>query len=378
MRILSIITLALLVALAATPAGAAGATLYVDDDGLCGNKSPCYVHPQDAVNDANPGDTIRVYPGHYISRQYTAIPPHYSLNDQFAPPLIVYKDGLTIRAVDNNPANTVIHATHAVWSNPVAIQASTGGIWNGAQYIDAGVNPTFGSAPNAISIIANGVTIDGFTVRRSDAPNAGGHDAILIGGLYAGYGMHGETLGFGGNTVRNCVIDGGGGPARSGVWVWHSTDNLITRNTIVDPLAAAIALYDGYSDAEVGLAPTSTGNRIQGNTVIDDPATWGMGQGVFVGAWNTEGPLGAWTNNAGTRVTANDLGGLAVVTGYSWGDKRFAGNRNVSQYQAFFADDYFFPPEGGPPMSAQQREMLVGRMSALRLGPPPGYVVPAP
>ena len=57
----------LLVIVTAFPlVGIAGAnTLYVDQAGSCGGNSPCYTHPQDAVNAANPADTISVYPGIY-------------------------------------------------------------------------------------------------------------------------------------------------------------------------------------------------------------------------------------------------------------------------------------------------------------------------
>ena len=108
-----------------------------------------FTHPQDAVNAAAPGDKILVYPGIYGSRQYTSpTPPHWSApNDQYAPALIVYKDELTIKAVDPDPANTTIETTHDYWSNPVAIQASTGGTWDGSQYVGAGVYPSGGTAP---------------------------------------------------------------------------------------------------------------------------------------------------------------------------------------------------------------------------------------
>ena len=95
-----LLTLAMVLSalLIAVPVSADPGILYVDDDGLCGGNLPCYTHPQDAVNDANPGDTILVHPGTYGSRRYTSpTPPHWSApNDQYAPALIVYKNGLTM------------------------------------------------------------------------------------------------------------------------------------------------------------------------------------------------------------------------------------------------------------------------------------------
>ncbi|MCU0980945.1 MAG: right-handed parallel beta-helix repeat-containing protein [Pirellulaceae bacterium] len=373
MRTLVIAALVLRAAAARAPAAAGAGALYVDDNGPCGGNSPCYPHPQDAVNAAAPGDTIRVYPGVYGSREYRVAPPHYSNNDIYAPALIVYKDGLTITAVDPSPAATIIQTTHPYWSNPVAIQASTGGQWVGGQYVDAGVNPVFGTAPNAISIIASNVTIEGFTVRRPYAAAAGGHDTILIGGLYAGYGRRpGEHLGADGNTIKACVMDGGGQRARNGVSIWHSTNTLIQNNTIVDPQWSAINLYDGASNAEVALDPPSTGSRVIGNTVVDNLVTAGLRQGIFVGAWNTQ-PTPAWTDNAGTRVHANDFGGLNVVVGYSLGEKRFAGNRAVDQYLVYHASDYFFPPNPDPGQAQRVLEQTLLAMNALEVGPPPDF-----
>lgn len=272
---------------------------YVDDDDVtCGGNYPCYSHPQDAVNSATAGDTIIVYPGTYDSRQYTSNPPHWSPNDQWAPALIVYRDSLTIQAVDPNPANTTIQTTHDLWSNSVAIQASTGGTWDGSQYVGAGVNPTGGTSPNGVIVIANGVTIEGFTIISTYGgdpgypganPNTAG---VFIGGLYAG---DRDRYGISGTAVRNCIISG-----HSGVRLWKAPDTTIEGNTVdnnqtlvspgTTPIGAGISVWDGWCDNPnypvgggwcEGPNVGSAGLQIIGN----DVTTYFGAQGIALGGY---------------------------------------------------------------------------------------------
>jgi hypothetical protein len=365
MRRLLLFAVMFTLALTVSPVYAArGTVLYVDDDlsAGCGGKTPCYPHPQDAVNAAQPGDTIRVYPGTYGSRvsKDCGYEP-CNCSDSFAPALIVYKNRLILEAIDRNPANTVIEATHKCWSNPSRpeigrkgpVEVSTAG----------GVNPIFGSAPNAVSIIASGVVLRGFTVLRPyiDFTPPTGHDTILIGGLYQGYGkVEGETLGFRGNTVSGCVMGG-----VDGVAIWHSADNTIAGNRIKEPVREAISIYDGWSDAEVGLPSPSTGNRVYGNRII--PGTYNpKAQAVFVGAWNQEGPTGKRTNNSGTLVYRNDCGGMGLFTAYSDRKKEFYDNTNVGWTGYCQASGYSF--RGGPRPTDRCETSGV---SKLQVGPPP-------
>ncbi len=277
--------------IAAFPGIVKSATLYVDDDGTAGGNSPVYLHPQDAVNAASPGDIIKVYPGTYGSRIFTAPkPPHWTYpGDCVAPALVVYKDGLIIEAVDSDPAYTIIESTHNNWCNPVAIQASTGGEWNGSAYVGAGVNPGFGSAPNAAVIIASNVTIRGLTFR---APALVWNSAgVMIGGLYAG---DPANLGSDGNTVENCCFKN----VWHAVYIWHSSGNRVINNTVAELTTdhwAAISAYDGYNDDQINLGHPSENNFIAGNTLSN--------KGIALGAWAPA----TWTSNAGSVVCCNAI-----------------------------------------------------------------------
>ena len=284
----------------------AASDLYVDDDGLadatgCDGSGVAYTHPQDAVNAANPGDIISICPGTYGSRCYTdPKPPHWGPSDQCAPALIVWKNNLYIKAVDPNPANTIIQTTHNFWSNKAggcasggAIERSTGCTWDAGtcSWIGTCVRPNFGTSPNGIAIIANDVTIDGFTVLStyggdpgapSQYPNTGG---ILVGGLYSG---DKDRSGISGTIIKNCIIRG-----YSGVRVWkapHTTlENNIIDNNIppvapgTTPIQAAVDVWDGWCDAGWCEGPNvgSSNLRLIGNQITSYKPTKAVSLGGY-------------------------------------------------------------------------------------------------
>lgn len=230
--------------------------------------SAIYLHPQAAVNCAEPGDTVEVDPGTYQSNHFTDTPPHFSANDQYAPPLIVWQDDLTIKAMDGSgtagdgSGDVIIEVTHDVWSNPVAIQAATGGTWNGSPYVDAGVYPTNGTAPNAVDIIASGITFAGFTLHNAVPGAQARNQAIFIGGLYPG-DIQFAARPVANNIVRsNYVLDSG---FHNGVYVWQSDGSLVEGNTVPNPVELGIRLYDGTVDSDT-LINASDGTVFRDNT----------------------------------------------------------------------------------------------------------------
>lgn len=275
---------------------AMAAMLYVDDDGLCGGNSPCYAHPQDAVNAAAPGDTILVYPGTYGTRYYPDCGwANCGCGDTSAPALIVYKPDLTIQAT-GTAGETIIESTHQCWSNVMPVTKSTGLV------------PDFGTAPNGVSVIASGVTLQGFTIRSAymgdpnvngDWPNTAG---IMIGALYAG---DKPPIGVTGTTVKDCIISG-----HSGIYNWRASNTLVDGDTItvLSPLSTAhngngIAVWDGYFEGI--FPPTSTGVKVLNShidtTMLTAP---GEGNGIMFGGTDS---TGAGTDQSGMIIDGNTI-----------------------------------------------------------------------
>ena len=229
---------------------------------------PPYTDIQLAINAANPGDTILVNPGVYTERG--PFPIGWGPGDKWAPPVIVYKNGLTIKSTAG-PGSTFITCNLSFWLNPMAIQFSTGGA----------ILPGFGTAPSAVIIAANDVTIDGFTIAsyyvgdhgQTWHPNTGG---IFIGGLYAGDLTY---EGVGRATIMNNDISGW-----AGIYDWKSPDNTIKDNTITTrntnatdptwsnvPPGSGIGIWDGWNQGNPAIS--TKGTVITGNTIVGIPIT---------------------------------------------------------------------------------------------------------
>jgi parallel beta-helix repeat protein len=235
-----------------------------------------YADIQLAINAAIPGDTILVHPGVYIERGPFPI-GYVQPSDQYAPPVIVYKDGLTIKST-GGPGVTSITCSLTFWLNPKAIQISTGG---------ALINPS-STAPSAVIIIANHVTIDGFTIvanyvgdpGTTSHPNTAG---VFIGALAAGYtGYPWDGTGYA--TIQNNIISGW-----SGIYIWKSPGNVIQHNTItiVPPIPSyanvppgdGIEVWDGWHQGDPAIS--SAGLVVMGNQILGTPLVKNSGPGEY-------------------------------------------------------------------------------------------------
>jgi len=244
----------LLVFLIAVPVSADPGTLYVDDDGLCGGNSPCYIQIQVAVNDAVASDTVYVYSGTYYE--------HVTINKSLT--LQGENRGTTI--VDGSGSGDVIYVT----ANNVTI---------------SGVTVTNGE--NGISLIANSeihhVTIQdviatsnakrGISAMDSE-PNYSYHvieDCILSNN--GGWGFKGNK--FSRSIIRNCQVFGN----KNGLAPGESAHTQIANNKVYENNNKGIYLNaTWFSTVEqnevwdnggigIGLGSNAGQNKIRDNVI---------------------------------------------------------------------------------------------------------------
>jgi hypothetical protein len=312
--------------------------VWTVDDDYADFPAADFDHPQDAVNAAAPGDTILVYPGTYGIRTYSGgvhDTPDYEWGSGIwatyaeAPPLIVWKDGLTIRAVSRDPSTTVINSTTAKYFEPEPIQASTGGTWDGAAYVGAGVNPVTLSASNGVTILASDVTIKGFTIQTTHSSASAWTAGVMIGSLNIFSGMNDIYTGnCHSNVVRDCVFPAGQYLA---VMIWHSNRNTIFRNTMSNASSengSVLYIFDGFNPTQVGYSPGSQYNRVISNTITDNG-------NIFIGAVlhlyhpDADDPS-FWPDHRGTKIMNNSC--KSITARYSRGSKLFANNTLTGDY----------------------------------------------
>ena len=293
--------------------GFSAKTWTVDD-----NRAECpnadFTHPQDAINAASPGDTIKIYPGDY----YGKLGPY---ND--TPILVVYKDGLSIVAADPDVTKTVLHFSLGSCT-PENMATLTGGA----------VITTNSSPCTCISIIASDVTISGLSLITPEPKVRQWNESplVLIGELYWGDTNH---FGSDNNTITKCTFaDSVDFNMESccglGILISHSSGNLILDNKLGSGVAnymvgmPVVMIEDGSCGDSNCLAYSSKDNRIINNEI----AYYG---GISVGCgcfrW---GGVSFPVNNSGTKIHGNQLGGITFFNSY--GLKIASGNVSSLTY----------------------------------------------
>lgn len=251
------VVVALLLALLPVAASASPGTVWHVDDDLVDYPDADYTTIQAAVDAASPGDTIIVHPGTYEENVNVA-------------------KSVTI---DGQGAATLI----------------------------AGIEYWTGKRGDGFRVTASDVTITGFTIigHYGGVEQGFNNPGIVVGGNYPGDMAH---LGVQRVTISNNVFR----DSWSAIYVWKSSDNLITGNTIYNMDWRAIQVYDGSWDAQIEEGYPSQNNRIIDNEVYN---SWG---GLYVGAWGPDSMR--HTDNSGTIVQGNyfhDLTDFAVGFGFT-------------------------------------------------------------
>lgn len=206
-----------------------GKTIYVDDGNTQGPWDGTYEHPyktiQEGVADSEDGDTVFVYDGHYtVYMDYT----------NFIDTGIKIKKSIVLHGEDKN--NTIITAS--------------------------------GMYCVAITILADGVQVNGFTIYAKESAIygsgicVGSNNSIITDNILKNY-YHGIYLGIVSSTsniIRSNIITDSQG---HGIFVIGSSNNQILNNTIKNcQQGVAISSYDAN-----GIYVPSDGNVISGNII---------------------------------------------------------------------------------------------------------------
>jgi len=304
MKKLLTLVMVLSVLLIAVPVSANSGTLYVDDDGSCSGNSPCHTTIQAAINAASDYDTILVYPGTY-DPVIEVTPPCWG-GHYYALGVVVWKAGLTIQAVDPDPANTIIrsdpYSVPMGWLSWWMIQILTGGTYGTPPNcfpITGGYNPGTSAAPSAIMVIKDDVTIEGFTISSTyiGDPGQTGHPnsaGVMIGGVKAG-----DTVvdGVDGTAIRNCVISGW-----SAVYNWKSSNTTLEGNVMTNiqtttaPMGSTVNGWGGWNEGDC--SRSATGMRILNNAIT----SIAVEHAVFLGGY-----CNGWIDNSDLYIDGNTI-----------------------------------------------------------------------
>lgn len=206
-----------------------GGTIFVALDGVCGGMLPCYAHPQDAVNAARSGDTIKLASGRYTGVSIRAAPPGYP-----HPPV----SGLIAQMVYISRTLTLrggYATTNWTDADPVANPTTLDAEGLGRVLFVTGASAS--CAGQAIS-----PSIVGLRITGGDAQGMGGH-------LWGNVGGGGYVFSATARIIRNRVFgnsaDHGGGLYLEGSSV-TLRGNILSSNT-GSMRGGGLGLYDSHA-----------------------------------------------------------------------------------------------------------------------------------
>jgi parallel beta-helix repeat protein len=291
-------------------------TLYVAPGGDCGGMQPCYSHPQDAVDAARDGGTIRVATGTYRGVRARLV-SYQGVAEVFTQALAVSKT-LTLRGGYSLGDWEVSDPTN----HPTILDAERSGrvllvVGRAAARFEA-LTFTGGSAPDANGggalVQGSSVTLRDCQFSNSTADRGGGlcldhgSAATLVrnalsgntaeqdgGGLY----VDESVAELRGNTVSSNVARGDGG----GISLNDLSLCTLSGNTVADNTAHSDG--GGFS-VRAASALHLIGDTVSGNTALSD------GGGIAL-----KGSSAAWLSDTMvmTNTAQDDGGGVAVSEG---------------------------------------------------------------
>ncbi|MEE9223329.1 MAG: NosD domain-containing protein [Thermoplasmata archaeon] len=289
------------VALTILPEYARSATLYVGGPGP-GN----YTKIQDAIDAANPGDTIYVYGGTYSEN----IVISKTLN------LTGENRGNTI--IDGGGTGDVVYVT-ASWVNVTEFTITN----SGSTGDDAGIE--LYRVENCY-VGNNSLPMNEVGIRLLDS-----HWNAIINNTASPRNTHGISLRYSGNnTIINNVASSNLG---NGIFLYYATHNTVANNT-VSKNGAGVVLFYSVNNTVANNTASKNGNGISlrystNNIITDNSASWSGGAGIRLTDSSSNiitNNNASWSGDDGIEVSSSGSN-IIVNNTASW-------NRNHGIYLA--------------------------------------------
>ena len=322
-------------AMSALTTTATGSTLYVNPDGSCSGRTPCFTTIQAAVNAASPGDTIQVAAATYpelvqvtktltINGANAGVDPRGPAvrgaesivgmaNGAFqilADKVVI--DGFTVQGVTNDPSTDPAALEAGIWTNP-AFSGTQGGYTIQNNIIQNNIIGIY--ANNTGSLTAK---VQQNLIQNNNAPGSSSGTGIysdvglanvliannnFVGQTNASINLVGATgSGFASIAIVNNMLD-------AGIGLFSSSNVLISNNTSIGNTIAG-TIYIGGNDSNITISNNVLDNGVEA-VVVDN--LFGLG------------PNSAVTLSPDNCIAGNSTNGLRVASG------TYTGSLNATQ-----------------------------------------------